>query len=221
MRHISRHLTYANVMVTLLAFIVLGGGTALAAYVVSSNSQIGPGTVSGHKPPSGKHANVIAGSINGQDVLENSLGGRVIAEPTLSGNARKLIWHGSSFVENEKIATIYPYTFKGSCSMSPHVTGMVLSVNGPAGTAAFMTVTTDDPGGPSGANTYTQPIPANQDTGILFPQGEDEAGTGPQRIAGTVMLSFGPSRSQLMQIDFNASAGFGSCDVVGTVTRAT
>jgi hypothetical protein len=68
MRRIRQHLTYANVMATLAVFLVLGGGTAFAAYVVSSNSQIGPGTVSGHHAPSGKHANIIAGSINGQDV---------------------------------------------------------------------------------------------------------------------------------------------------------
>jgi hypothetical protein len=69
MRHRLRsHLTYANVMVTILAFLVLGGGTALAAYVVSSNSQIGPGTVSGHKPPTGDHANIISKSITGQDL---------------------------------------------------------------------------------------------------------------------------------------------------------
>ena len=42
---IRSHLTYANVMVTILAFVVLGGGTAMAAIVVSSNSQIAPGTV--------------------------------------------------------------------------------------------------------------------------------------------------------------------------------
>src|SRR5213592_5198558 len=66
------HLTYANVMSTLAVFLVLGGGTALGAYVVSSNSQIGPGTVSGHKPPSGKHANIIAGSINGADIADRS-----------------------------------------------------------------------------------------------------------------------------------------------------
>jgi hypothetical protein len=59
-------------MSTLAVFLVLGGGTALAAYVVSSNSQIGPGTVSGHKPPTGKHANIIAGSINGQDIADRS-----------------------------------------------------------------------------------------------------------------------------------------------------
>jgi hypothetical protein len=76
------HMTYANVMVTILAFIVLGGGTALAAYVVSSNSQIGPGTVSGHKPPTGDHANIIAGSVNGQDVANKSLTGAKIASPS-------------------------------------------------------------------------------------------------------------------------------------------
>src|SRR5439155_18179414 len=48
----------------------LGGGTALGAFVVSSNSQIGPNTISGHKPPTGKHANIIAGSINGPDVQD-------------------------------------------------------------------------------------------------------------------------------------------------------
>jgi hypothetical protein len=83
MSRIRSHLTYANVMVTILAFLVLGGGTALAAYVVSSNSQIGPGTVSGHKPPSGKHANLIAGSVNGQDIADGSLTGADIAASAL------------------------------------------------------------------------------------------------------------------------------------------
>jgi hypothetical protein len=74
-------LTYANVVATLAMFLVIAGGTATAALVVSSNSQIGPGTISGHKPPSGKHANIIAGSINGQDTadtlrLECSTGSR-------------------------------------------------------------------------------------------------------------------------------------------------
>src|SRR5438093_3809737 len=77
---IRRHLSYANVMATLAVFLVLGGGTALAAYVVSSNSQIGPGTVSGHKPPSGDHANIISGSVNGSDVADNSLRGADIAD---------------------------------------------------------------------------------------------------------------------------------------------
>jgi hypothetical protein len=89
MRRIRRHLTYANVMVTLLAFFVLGGGTALAAYVVSSNSQIGPGTVSGHKPPTGKHANVIMGSISTKDLAAGAV------------NAGKLV---NGAVTNPKLA---------------------------------------------------------------------------------------------------------------------
>jgi hypothetical protein len=80
MKRIRRHLTYANVMVTALAFVVLGGGTALAAYVVSSNSQIGPNTISGHKPPTGYHSNIVAGSVNGQDVANNSIGGAKIVK---------------------------------------------------------------------------------------------------------------------------------------------
>jgi hypothetical protein len=75
-QRIRSHLTYANVVATLALFLVIGGGTALASYVVSSNSQIGPGTVSGHKPPSGDHANIIGGSVNGQDLsagLKSSL----------------------------------------------------------------------------------------------------------------------------------------------------
>jgi hypothetical protein len=75
------HLTYANVMVTILAFIVLGGGTAAAAFIVSSNSQIGPGTVSGHKPPSGKHANIISGSVNATDLANQAVTAAKIKAP--------------------------------------------------------------------------------------------------------------------------------------------
>ena len=57
----------------------MGGGTALASYVVSSNSQIAPGTISGHNPPSGKHGNVISGSVNGTDLAPNSVGSSEIA----------------------------------------------------------------------------------------------------------------------------------------------
>jgi hypothetical protein len=81
-QRIRSQMTYANVMATLAVFLVLGGGTALAAYVVSSNSQIGPGTVSGHKPPSGDHANIIANSINGTDIADRS--GVDTCPPTLT-----------------------------------------------------------------------------------------------------------------------------------------
>jgi hypothetical protein len=76
-----------------IAFFVALGGTAMASVIITSNSQVAQNTISGHKPPSGSHSNLIAGSVNGQDVADNSLGGadvnessllvsRVIAQPT-------------------------------------------------------------------------------------------------------------------------------------------
>jgi hypothetical protein len=71
MRRIRSHLTYANVMATVAVFIALGG-TALASVIITNNSQVDRGTISGHKPPSGKHPNIIAGSINGKDIANRS-----------------------------------------------------------------------------------------------------------------------------------------------------
>src|SRR6476659_3476589 len=65
--------SHGTVVAYVALFVALGGTTYAATYVVSSNSQIGPGTISGHKPPSGKHANLIADSITGGDVAEKSL----------------------------------------------------------------------------------------------------------------------------------------------------
>jgi len=76
------HLRFANVVSVMALFVALGG-TAIAATVITSNSQVGPGTISGHKPPSGKHANVISGSVDGRDVANNSLNGTKINESTL------------------------------------------------------------------------------------------------------------------------------------------
>jgi hypothetical protein len=53
-------------------FVALGGTGLAASYVVSSNSQVGPGTISGHNPPSGKHANIIGGSVNGTDLANGA-----------------------------------------------------------------------------------------------------------------------------------------------------
>jgi hypothetical protein len=60
-------------------FLVLGGGTALASYVVSSNSQVGPGTISGHHPPAGSHTNIIAGSVSTSDLKDGSINASKLA----------------------------------------------------------------------------------------------------------------------------------------------
>jgi hypothetical protein len=71
MERIRANLTYANVMATLAVFIALGG-TALASVIITNNSQVDRGTISGHKPPSGKHPNIIGGSISGKDIADRS-----------------------------------------------------------------------------------------------------------------------------------------------------
>jgi hypothetical protein len=81
-------------------FVALGGTATAVTYVVSSNSQIGPGTVSGHKPPTGKHANLITGSVNGLDVADNSLRGADIAESSLDPSVLQLRVNGSCSAGN-------------------------------------------------------------------------------------------------------------------------
>jgi hypothetical protein len=88
---IRARLTYANVMATLAVFIALGG-TAAASVIITSNTQVASNTISGHHPPSGKHANLIAGSVNAQDlangaVTNGKLGARAVTSPKLGLNA--------------------------------------------------------------------------------------------------------------------------------------
>ena len=84
MQRLRSKLTYANVMVSILAFVVLGGGTALGAIVVSDNSQVAAGTISGHAPPSGKRPNIINKSVNAQDLANGAAGPAVIRNNAVS-----------------------------------------------------------------------------------------------------------------------------------------
>jgi hypothetical protein len=86
MNRVHRHLTYANVMSTIAVFLLLGGGSAMAFSAISSNSEIGPGTVSGHKPPSGKHANIVSGSITKADLASNAVTGRSLVNGSITSD---------------------------------------------------------------------------------------------------------------------------------------
>jgi hypothetical protein len=70
-QRLRSHLTFANVVSVIALFVALGG-TALASVIITSNSQVARDTISGHKPPSGKHSNLIAGSVNGKDIAKFS-----------------------------------------------------------------------------------------------------------------------------------------------------
>lgn len=65
---------FSGDLIALLAlFLAVGGGSALASYIITSNGQVGPNTISGHHPPSGDHSNVISGSLTGQDLATGAV----------------------------------------------------------------------------------------------------------------------------------------------------
>jgi hypothetical protein len=80
MRHIRSHLTYANVMVTILAFIVLTGGTAVALGGTDTvqSDDLGPGSQV-------KAPDVAANAVTGTDVVDNSISGADVNESSLKG----------------------------------------------------------------------------------------------------------------------------------------
>ena len=81
----GRRLTYANVVSTLALFIVIGGGTALASLVITSNHQVGPNTISGHRPPSGDHSNIIGGSVATGDLAAGAVQNGQLASGAVTG----------------------------------------------------------------------------------------------------------------------------------------
>jgi hypothetical protein len=62
-----------DVMAALALFFALGG-SAYAAFVVSSNSQIGPDTIYGANKPGGANDNVVNGSLTGADIQDYTVG---------------------------------------------------------------------------------------------------------------------------------------------------
>src|SRR4051812_5701235 len=81
LRFVRARLGYANVVATLALFVALGG-TALAAVVVSDNSQIAPNTIYGANAPAGKNDNVVDGSLGTTD-----LGPASVTNPKLADGA--------------------------------------------------------------------------------------------------------------------------------------
>ncbi len=193
MRHIRSRLTCERGGNAVAVF-GLGGGTALASYVISSNSQVGPGTISGHQPPAGDHANAVNGSINTQDVATNSLGGVDINEASLTGNARKLSYSAAaaSGVPNpQPIAVVGPYIIKAACTITAGggPTDLAVSVNGPAGTAHVMQSVTSNDSSTAFNSSNDHALAANQDDGIFAALATPGTYT---REGGTVMINSDP-----------------------------
>jgi hypothetical protein len=108
MNRILSHLTYANVTATAALFIALGG-TAVAAVVVSDNSQVAANTISGHNPPEGDHANIISTSLDTVDLAPGSVTGGRLANGSVSSakildGGVQLADLGANSVDSTKIA---------------------------------------------------------------------------------------------------------------------
>ncbi len=216
------HLTFANI-VSLVALFVALGGTAIASVIITSNRQVASNTISGHKPPSGKHANLIAGSVNGRDVADNSLAGADINESTLTGDAQKLLWSASasSSAPVTPIATVGPYAIKGQCLSQPGSVYVKAFVNGPSGTDDYMFDQTTNDTGAGSTRSGGLLIPANANL-LMFSQPTGTSTGDYSRFAGTAMLRSG---STLVQVEFHAVAdarsSFNDCFIYGTATRTT
>src|SRR3954454_19558770 len=85
MRRLLRHRPSPAMAVALLALFVALGGSAMAAFVVSSNSQIGPDTIYGANKPATANDNIVDGSIMAVDIAASSLGGGRIKDGSLTG----------------------------------------------------------------------------------------------------------------------------------------
>ena len=79
MRRIRRHLTYANVMVTILAFIVLSGGTAVA--LSGSNTVFTDDIANDTQPAGGGNP---AGGLVAADLRPNSVGSSEVTNESLT-----------------------------------------------------------------------------------------------------------------------------------------
>jgi hypothetical protein len=70
--------------IALLALFVALGGTSFAAVIVTSNSQVGPDTISGHKPPTGAHSNIISGSLTTTDLADGGVTNNKLQKASVS-----------------------------------------------------------------------------------------------------------------------------------------
>ncbi len=70
---------FSTAAAALALFLAVATGSAAASYVLSSNAQIGPNTISGNNPPAGDHANLLAGSIAASDLAAHGIGSAQLA----------------------------------------------------------------------------------------------------------------------------------------------
>jgi hypothetical protein len=77
----------SNVVGYIALFVALTGTAYANGLIITSNRQVGGGTISGHNAPRGDHANVIPASVNGKDLATGAVtSGKLGAGAVSSGN---------------------------------------------------------------------------------------------------------------------------------------
>jgi hypothetical protein len=75
----------AAMVVACVALFVATAGSAAAAFVISSNSQIAPNTIYGANKPASANDNIVNGSIANADIKANGIAGNRITDGSLTG----------------------------------------------------------------------------------------------------------------------------------------
>jgi hypothetical protein len=177
MKKLSFRPSPAMIVACVALFVALGGTGLAASYVVSSNSQVGPGTISGHTPPTGKHANIIGGSINGTDLANGAVTGGKLAPNSVNGSK---VANGSLTAADTDTSSIQRRV-SGSCSGNHAL--QQINANGtasclPTGTNVTYQSNTMSQTLAVGA-TYTNPVQCPSGTTLLGGGGEVDTVTLP------------------------------------------
>ena len=198
---LRNRLTYANVMVTLLLFMVLGGG-AYAAFHLPKNSV--------------KSSNIVNGQVRSPDVKNNGLTGTDIKAATVAGTSRALVYNSGATTSLTTLATVKlggdKFVFKGTCPGGSD-NAVALDVNGPAASVRLSGTTSIDFAPPSEFMLELNTV-AGVDTEIAS---RDAVNMHVNRSAGTAFLRKG---AELIQVDFNIAVDNNAqtCLIRGTVT---
>jgi hypothetical protein len=136
----------AALIVALIALVFSLAGTAEAAFLITSNSQVGPGTISGHNPPSGDHANIVSGSVGTTDLHSQAVTGSKLAPaqkfrlvgtagqpPFGNGGDGDCVWSNASDNTVTPNNAFNPVAFYKDPYGVVHITGVVQAANGSSG----------------------------------------------------------------------------------------
>jgi hypothetical protein len=199
----------AMVVACVSLFVALGGTATAVTYVVSSNSQIRPGTVSGHNPPSGKHANIIGGSINQQDLAQQGVTRGKLAPQSV--NSAKVA--NGSLVAGDTDTSSIQHRVGGSCP-----SGQAARSVGQNGNLSCGVTNGGTPGGTAGGDltgSFPNPTIGSGKVGLSQLAGADGFSSSSQEGVPFVIHDFvqsglmsGTSTADFFIYNANAPRGF-------------